>query len=136
MFADLLSRLSASQARLLDHACRQAKKTLAFNGLIVVGAWLIMSREDLQRVSGVTDLHRLDRELDHLRSLNLIDERSGFGMDPTGTTAIVTPTPLALQMFARLSGYRRNPADFFGLEPPAADVPPTVMPNPTPLPTS
>lgn len=133
MFADLLSRLTASQCRILDFACREAKKTVAPNGLLVVdlgdalwspngmigGLGTVMSLEQLYKVSGTTDLHRLDRELDHLRSLELIlPHGGGFSTDSPETTANVTPTSLAIQMFVRLNGFRGDPTEFFGLTPP------------------
>jgi len=121
MFADLLSRLSASQARILDHACRHAGKVVAPNGLIFVpfDGEVHIDLETLHSVSGVTDLHRLDRELDHLRGLELINpDGGGFNLNSPVPTADATPTTLALQMFARLSGYRGDPVPFFGLTQP------------------
>lgn len=124
MFVDLLSRLSVSQARLLDHICRCATKVVTPNGLIVVQVQMYMELADLRVVTGVTDLHRIDREMDHLRSLELIIPEGGFGVYSTATTADVTPTPLALQMFARANGFRGDPTQFFKLDPPTDQTAP------------
>jgi len=61
------------------------------------------------------DLHRLDRELDHLRSLGLLDAHTGFKMHAQDKIADVTPSTLGLQMFARCRGCRGSPEAFFGL---------------------
>jgi hypothetical protein len=78
-----------------------------------------MTLEQLQEISGVSDFHRLDRELDHMRCLGLFD-RGGF--NPASTTADVSPSPLALQMYARCHGHPGDPLSFYGLavQPPSA----------------
>lgn len=77
MFADLLARLSNSQVRLIDHVCSHSTKSLSDSGLLD-SAIFVIKLTDLHSISGVTDLHRLDRELDHLRSLELVSPHSGF----------------------------------------------------------
>lgn len=73
-----------------------------------------MSLEELQECSGIEDFQRLDRELDHLRELGLIGGgHSVGGFNPESTEADVTPTALALQMYARCNGWINNPLDFF-----------------------
>jgi hypothetical protein len=119
MFVDLLSRLSTSQARLLNYACRAAGAQAAPNGLLIASSYVVMTLDDLKDVSGLTDLHRLDRELDHLRDLGLMHPKSGFGVQSAETMASVTPSPLALQMFARLNGHRGDPLTFFESHEPA-----------------
>ena len=71
LFTNLLSQLTASEAKMLNHICSEAPKKLASNGL-PVSEEIEISPEKLVEVSGVEDLFRLDRELDHLRSLDLI----------------------------------------------------------------
>lgn len=118
MFIDLLSRLTTSQARVLDYACRTAKKHVTQGGWIAADT-LYVSGADLQQVSGIHDVQRLDRELDFLRSLELIEK----GFDPRSTNADITPPALALQMFVRCQGFRGSPLEFFGL---------AVLPPPAP----
>jgi hypothetical protein len=113
MFADLLARLSVSQARLLNHICSLAPKKLSVAGLLHAGEIYIQLAE-LRSITGVSDLHRLDREMDHMRSLELLSEQSGFWLH-SQDQAHVTPTTLALQMFARCQGHRGDPALYFGI---------------------
>lgn len=68
-----------------------------------------VSLTQLQEIAGVVDSHRLDRELDHLRALGLVD--GGFNADEF--EAYLTPTALALHMFARGQGHRGDPVDYF-----------------------
>ena len=59
---------------------------------------------------------RIDRELDHLRTLGLIHVgfESGSSGDPV---ADIQPTALALHLYVRAKGSQENPVDFFGLRP-------------------
>ena len=135
MFVDLLSRLTTSQARLLDYTCRAGGAMITPAKLLVPSHGVVLNLEQLQQVCGVADVHRIDRELDHLRSLDLIYAEGGFNTESNPATADVTPTPLALQMFARLNGHIGNPLEFFGLttaeqrEPPSQGSVPRQRPT-------
>lgn len=121
MFVDLLSKLTASQARLFDYICRKSEKQIVGEGWVHASVFYI-SVEDLRLVTGISDLHQIDRELDHLRTLGLIHEIHG-GFYLNASSADVTPSPLALQMFARCQGSIADPVVFFNLRTPP---PPTV----------
>lgn len=113
IFIHLLSRLSHVQAKLLNYACEKAEKKIAANGLLFADE-LIVKLDDLRVITGEQDVHRLDREMDYLRSLELI--LGGFGMHMASTDALITPTAIALHMYARCKGFRGSPIEFFGLE--------------------
>ncbi|WP_236445532.1 hypothetical protein, partial [Pseudomonas syringae] len=57
---------------------------------------------------------QLDRELDHLRHLGVIE--SGF--DINTTVADITPTALGLQLYVRSQGYIGSPIAYFELRGP------------------
>jgi hypothetical protein len=131
MFVDLLSRMTASQVRLMDYACAHATKVVASAGWLTAEQ-LRVPLETVRTVSGVADDQRLDRELDHLRVLGLLDLLSG-GFTLDATTAGLTPSALALHMYARCHGHKGNPADYYGVSAPpppqspqATTVPPVV----------
>jgi hypothetical protein len=109
----------------MNHACHAAGAQLASSGLILPGSIVLMSLEELYRVSGLTDFFRIIyRELNHLRDLGLLDPRgAGFGTFSDSTTAQLTPSPLALHMFVRLSGHLGDPLQFFGLTRPETPSP-------------
>lgn len=113
IFVDTLGRLTVSQAHLLDHVCHHAGKVATTAGWISAQLYE-MTLEQLKEVSGIEDFHRIDRELDHLRTLGLI--AGGFNVH--STTADMTPTALALQMYVRCQGSNEDPLTFFGLSRP------------------
>jgi hypothetical protein len=114
-FVSLLRDLTSSKVRILNYACASAQKKLSPAG------WLEAERdtctaEALIEVTQVTDLHRLDRELDHLRSIGLLTINSGFLVRSEDRIADVTPSPLGLQMYAKCRGHRGSLEEFFGLK--------------------
>jgi hypothetical protein len=117
MFIDLLARLALSEARILDHSCRNSMKVVTSAGWIAADPFH-MTLSELQEVTRLSDFHRIDRELDHLRALGLLDPRHG-GFSPYSTDAVVTPTALALQMYVRCQGFIGDPVSFFGLTAPS-----------------
>jgi Abortive infection alpha len=116
IFLDILSKLTVSQARLFDYICRNANKVVAPAGWISADMFL-MSLDELKDVTGLSDFHRIDLELDHLRALSLLSEVAG-GFDRDSTEANMTPTALALQMFVRCQGSTSDPITFYGVQPP------------------
>lgn len=119
IFMNLLGQLTSSEVRILKKCCEVAAKYVTSVGW--VGAeTLVMEAGELAEASGHSDFHRLDLELDHLRSLELIHE----GFSPDSTSADVTPSAIALQLYVRCQGFRGSPVEFFGLH--------QNVPRPTP----
>lgn len=114
MFVDLLSRLSVSQVRVLEYACLNATKVVSPGGSLIAEE-LIVPADVVKQVAGVDDFHRLDRELDHLRTFGLLDIMGG-GFRSHDTSAGLTPTTLAMHMYARCKGHRRDPLSFYRVE--------------------
>lgn len=79
MFTDLLSKLTSAQVKILNYACEKAEKFCSKSGLVAAEA-LSVPLEEITTIAGISELHRLDRELDHLRSLGLLTERGGIPM--------------------------------------------------------
>jgi len=112
IFSDLLSGLTRLQAKVLKYSCETAEKYVHWGNLIHALP-LVVPLETIQQITGESDLQRLDRELDHLRSLELLDPHKG-GFDPHITgMANVTPMPLALHMYVRCQGSRLPPNEFW-----------------------
>jgi hypothetical protein len=110
IFINLLSQLTLSEVRLFTYLCQTAKKLISPLGSI--GALQIdVPLEDLKAISRINDFHRIDRELDHLRALGLIE--GGFHMQ--FVQCFLAPSTLALQMYARCNGTSDDPAKFYGL---------------------
>lgn len=116
LFVNFLQQLTSSQAKILSYACSTVKKTIAESGLIWPEEPVHCSADRLRELSGIGDVHRLDRELDHLRAIGLIE--GGFGVHrqlSDEMAAEIAPTALALNMYVRCQGSRQSPVDFFGL---------------------
>ena len=111
MFVDFLSRLSLSQVCILDYACKSAEVQVTLAGWLTAN-FLTVDLPKLRALTGTDDTQRLDRELDHLRALGLLSEQHG-GFAMLSTNAGLTPTPLALQMYARCNGHRGSPPEFY-----------------------
>ena len=105
---NLLSQLTSSQARIISYICLNSKKYMGKGGFITCEPFHLEA-EELFEISGIDDIHQLDRELDHLRGLELIT--AGFEVD--GRTADMTPHALCLQLFARSQGYVGSPIDYY-----------------------
>lgn len=111
MFVDLLGRLTVSQVKVLDYACQHAPKRITSTGLIVADQHLV-DLPSLVELSGVADVQRLDRELDHLRALGLLDFIFG-GLSTDEQIANVAPSSLALHMYARCNGVVGDSVEFY-----------------------
>lgn len=111
IFIGILKQLTSAQAAILNQACLTAKKEIAKGGWIACSENLQISLGDLIALTGVDDIHRLDRELDHLRALELIH----YGFHPDSTDADITPSSLALHMYVRCQGSFESPVGYFQL---------------------
>lgn len=114
IFINLLSQLTNSQVKILNYGCVNSKKLVSKGGWIHAEN-LEVSLEDLQNICQIEDFHRLDRELDHLRAIQLLNGLDGgFSLDTTD--ANITPSSLALHLFIRCQGSLQNPVKYFEKE--------------------
>jgi hypothetical protein len=114
IFVRCLEQLTGLQARILFHACTNCRKFRTTEGLVYAYD-LTVSHEELVAISGVDDTDRLDRELDDLRQMGLLQARSGFDADDPSLQAHITPAPLSLHFYVRCQGSRKSPIDFFDI---------------------
>ena len=112
IFINILSQMTVNELAILSHACETATKIASPGGLITA-ATLECDLELVQSISGIDDVHRLDRELDHLRSLGLFPY--GFSPLDRELVADITPSSLALHMYVRCQGFTGSPLVYFGL---------------------
>jgi hypothetical protein len=114
IFINLLSQLTTLQVRILHHACGMVEKFLTPAGLIMSKTPLLVDIPTLEAIAGIDDIHRIDRELDHLRGMGLIDH----GFDALSQVADITPSALALNLYVRCQGFTGSPVEFFHVAPP------------------
>ena len=105
IFVDLLKQLTFSQAKIIKYSCENAKKVIYQNGLIA-GDELEVDCKILIDITNITDIYRLDRELDHLRTIGLIGFGigGGFIVESKYLRANITPSYLALSLYVRSQG--------------------------------
>jgi hypothetical protein len=127
IFTSLLGRLTRLQARVLKYACEESTKLITPAGFIYANPFLVPF-ERLPEVAGEDDIQRLDRELDSLRGMSLIQEQGGFS-GYNREIIYLTPTPLALHMYVRCQGSRASPLEFFKLLPLATPAEQTGEPQ-------
>lgn len=108
IFINLLEQMTSSQAKLVQIVCQKAEKFRSPQGYIVAKN-LVVSGAEAMEMLGTTDVHDADVQLDHLREIGLIF----FGFEPYTDRADLTPTALALHMFARSMGFRGSSIDYF-----------------------
>jgi hypothetical protein len=114
IFVDLLKQLTIVEAKILKYSCISSRKILYKNGL-VLGDKLEADLNLLSELTGITNIHRIDRELDHLRSLELIGQsgKGGFNAESNDLIADISPTALALNLYVKGQGYNTNISEFF-----------------------
>lgn len=115
IFVDLLKQLTVAEAQIIKYASERARKIIHKNGLIT-GYRLNLDCKSLMEISGINEIHRLDRELDHLRSLELIGSglgTGGFSFNDEHLVADISPTALALNLYVKSQGHNTDPAFFW-----------------------
>jgi len=111
IYTTILSQLTSSQAKIIAYACEVVGKRITPPGLIFPEGNVFVKPDELLRLSGSSDVHVLDVELDRLRSLDLIASGFSYGQEQ----ADITPTALALNMYVRCQGYRGSAIEYFGV---------------------
>ncbi|MCL2155008.1 MAG: DUF4393 domain-containing protein [Leptospirales bacterium] len=114
IFVDLLKQLTVPEARILKYSCERVRKILFKNGLIISGDGLTIDFKSLTKISEINEYYRLDRELDHLRTIGLIGNSGfsrggGFYAEDQELNAYIAPTPLALNMYVKCQGHNIDP---------------------------
>ncbi|WP_066219719.1 Abi-alpha family protein [Formosa haliotis] len=110
IFVDILKSLTTAQAKIIQYAVENSRKVLYPNGLVTTDGDLKVHAEDLKRITGVQNIHRIDRELDSLNYMGLIPSLSG-GFDASGPELVanICPTYLALSLYIRCQGSSLDP---------------------------
>lgn len=113
IFINLLSQLTKMQAHILKYVCENAAIKIAPESGLILTEEFIIELDALKKIASEKDIHRLDREIDHLRDIGLI--HGGFWPN-TSKRIQIQPTVLALHLFVRGQGVRTSPIDYFDLK--------------------
>jgi len=113
---DLLSQLTTIQARIFAAACDSAIKHIDSCGTVRANS-LSRSADELTRISGVHDRAHIERDIQHLSWLGILEQTVKWKFFSLIEEANITPTPLALKLYARCHAHRGDPATFYDVEP-------------------
>ena len=111
----LLSQLTTIQARILASACDTARKFIDTEGQVAARR-LTRSAEDLAQISGTHDRAHIERDVHHLTGLGLLEQRVKWQFFSLLEQTEVTPTSLALELYARCHAHRGELANFYRVD--------------------
>ena len=114
VFVEVLSQLTEIHLRVFAAACTRGTKYIAGDDRVAARP-IRLSAAEMTQIAGSRDLIRIHRDLEHLSDLGLlsITVRSA-SFAPIDATDI-TPTSLALDLYARCNGFRGTTQDFYGV---------------------
>ena len=120
LFMSLLKQLSSFQVLVLRFAVERSSKKVTARGLVYSAPLAHIPVESFPALFGTGDLHRIDRELDHLHDLGLIGSTRLYpglpgGIEISSGMANLTPTPLAMHLYIRAQGSKLSPAEYWNL---------------------
>lgn len=114
IFVDLLKSLTTAQAKILKYSVENCRKILYPNGLVTADGDLTVHADELKKITGVNNIHRIDRELDSLNYMGLIPSLSGgFSASGPDLVANICPTYLSLSLYIRCQGSSLDPDIFW-----------------------
>jgi hypothetical protein len=111
-FAEILSLLAPIHLRILVEACTRAKTFQSEDGEVEAHSFQCEIRE-IQRVTGVQSLAKVERAVFHLADLGLLEPgaRSESLLPPQEIG--LKPSRLGLRLFALCKGHRGRLSDFY-----------------------
>ena len=106
-YIDLFSKLAVVHVRIFRYACLRATNILSIAGPFSQ-APVICTREEIMEVAGSRELLGIERAIQHLRKLGLLDEVVKFAPSSSIYEADITPTSIGVNLFARCKGLRES----------------------------
>jgi hypothetical protein len=115
------SQLTMVHVRVFNAACTKAAGILA-DGKTTAPLRIICAAEEMMKISGSRDIQRMDRDLEHLADLGLLERRVRMRFFAPEEEIIITPTAAGLELYERCQG-PPDATDFPAtLDPPRAET--------------
>lgn len=111
-FASLLSQITTIQTRIFSGSCMRATKVFDREGR-VSARQLTCSASELVQIADTHDRVHIERDIQHLVELGLIEKTMKWRFFSLLDQAVMTPTELALELFARCHGFRGSIKEFY-----------------------
>jgi hypothetical protein len=115
-FVNLLSQLTTIQARIFAGSCKRAGKVISDRGIVSARA-LTCSATQLIQIADTHDRVHIERDIQQLVELGLIERSVKWKFFSQIEEANITPTSLALELFARCHGHRGQVDQFYDASP-------------------
>jgi hypothetical protein len=110
-FVTLLSQITTIQTRIFSGSCVRASKFLHRDGC-VSARQLTCSALELVKIADTHDRVHIERDIQHLVELGLIEKSVKWKFFSLLDQAVITPTELAFELYARCHGHRRAAEEF------------------------
>ena len=108
----LLSQMTTIQARIFVGSCQLALKSVDRNGCVSVRP-LTCSAAKLVQIADTHDRVHIERDIQHLTELGLIEKSVKWRFFSLLDQAVITPTAISLELYARCHGHRGAVGEFF-----------------------
>jgi hypothetical protein len=102
-FVELFSKLAAVHVRIFRYACLRASNILSIAGPFSP-APVICTREEIMEVAGSRELLGIERDIQHLRELGLLEEIGNLLPSSGNYEANITPSSVGVHLYARCKG--------------------------------
>jgi len=112
--ADRFSQLAPVHLRILKAACTKAEK-IDSDDWQVVSKPLVFELKEIQQVSGLQSVARIEQDVFHLADLGLLEETVRSRSMLPAEEINVTPSTLGLRLYALCNGHRGMLQDFYRL---------------------
>ena len=120
IFVTILAQLTHTEASILKYGCEKCEKQVSKAGWIGVKHQLIIDLGDLERITGLHDIHRLQADCDHLadeahdvlrviRAVRIVDNAAAL----VGADLVLIDDPVQGRTIAQavFEDFGRNPAE-------------------------
>ena len=108
----LLSQITTIQTRIFSGSCVRAIKSFHQDGR-VSARQLTCSASELVEIADTHDRVRIERDIQHLVELGLIEKSVKWKFFSLLDHAVITPTETALELYARCQGHWRAAEEFY-----------------------
>lgn len=102
-FVDLFSKLAVVHVRIFRYACLRATNIISIAGP-QSPAPVICTREEIMEVAGSRELLRIERDIQHLRELGLLELVANSAPSSENYEADITPSSIGAHLYARCKG--------------------------------
>jgi len=111
-FIALLSDIASEHVQIFATACARANVFVSESGS-VSSQPLVFTLEELGKITSLHDLNRIDVDIDHLTVFGLFEKRVKSSSYSSVTDAVIRPSSLGLELYARCHGHRGAAQDFY-----------------------